>query len=104
MYEVTKLIPKGRVCTYGHIADYLALGSARMVGYALGQLHNQPDVPAHRVVNHKGELSGRHKFRPPGLMRSLLEGEGVSVEDDRVVQFRKHLWIPAQELDMDAEL
>ncbi|NND34139.1 MAG: MGMT family protein [Saprospiraceae bacterium] len=98
VYEVTKQIPKGRVTTYGHIADYLALGSARMVGYALSQLGSIPDVPAHRVVNHKGELSGRHQFRPPQKMQDLLEREGVKVINHRVYEFTMRLWVPAKEL------
>ncbi len=84
--------------TYGHIADYLALGSARMVGWALRNLTPDQNIPAHRVVNRKGELSGRHHFRPPEKMQRLLEGEGVKVEDNRVLAFKKLLWIPAQEI------
>jgi len=100
VYHVTEQIPAGRVSTYGAIADYLALGSARMVGYALTQSNkmNAP-VPAHRVVNRKGELSGRHQFKPPGLMQELLIQEGVKVKDDKVLDFDKVFWHP-EELDV----
>ena len=105
VYEVTKQIPKGRVSTYGYIADYLALGSARMVGWALAQLDSGQDIPAHRVVNHKGELSGRHHFRPPQKMQQLLEQEGLVIIDHRVADFKSYVWVPAQELDqVDADL
>lgn len=98
VYEVVRLIPPGRVSTYGAIADFLALGSARMVGYALRQSFSGLDVPAHRVVNRIGELSGRHSFRPPSTMQKLLESEGTKVRKDRVVEFQERLWIPAAEL------
>jgi len=98
VYEVTKQIPKGRVCTYGHIADYLALGSARMVGWALSNSHGEKNLPAHRVVNHKGELSGRHHFRPPEAMQERLELEGVKVDNHRVIDFKSRLWVPSIEL------
>ena len=77
VYDVTSLIPKGRVSTYGAIADYLSLGSARMVGWALNQVHtSDQDVPAHRVINRKGELSGRMHFQTPTIMQEKLEAEG----------------------------
>lgn len=98
VYEVTRKIPSGRVTSYGAIADYLALGSARMVGWALRHLTPDDNVPAHRVVNHKGELSGRHHFQPPSRMQELLEMEGVGIENDRVMQLKKVLWIPAEHL------
>jgi len=95
VYFVTEQIPIGRVSTYGAIADYLALGSARMVGYALSQSNaNNMTVPAHRVVNRKGELSGRHHFKPPSAMQELLEEEGVKVVDDKVVEFKELYWHP----------
>lgn len=97
VYEVTKLIPTGRVCTYGLIADYLALGSARMVGWALRHAVGQ-NVPAHRVVNRKGELTGRHHFDPPIRMQEMLELEQVEVRDDKVVDFENLLWIPSKHL------
>lgn len=105
VYEVTKQIPKGRVSTYGYIADYLALGSARMVGWALAQLASGQGIPAHRVVNHKGELSGRHHFRPPEKMQQLLELEGLIIIDSKVADFKSFVWVPANELDqVDADL
>ncbi|MCB0643879.1 MAG: MGMT family protein, partial [Phaeodactylibacter sp.] len=96
VYEVTRQIPRGRVTTYGAIADFLALGSARMVGWALNQSFSGDGVPAHRVVNRKGELSGRHHFPSPTMMQELLENEGVEVQNDIVVEFKKLLWIPAE--------
>ncbi len=105
VYEVTKSIPAGRVTSYGAIADYLALGSARMVGWALNQAHSQPDVPAHRVVNHRGELTGRNHFTPPSRMQELLEREGIVVENNRIKEFEAHLWIPSVHLaDLDIDL
>ncbi len=94
VYEVTRQIPRGRVCTYGAIADYLALGSARMVGWALRHSFSGQDVPAHRVVNRLGELSGRNHFPTPGMMQELLEQEGVYVENNRVQDFERLFWHP----------
>ena len=94
--DVARLIPRGRVTTYGAIADYLTLGSARMVGWALFQCVRQPDVPAHRVVNRKGELSGRNHFSTPSLMQERLEAEGVKVYDDRVENFSERFWSPTE--------
>jgi methylated-DNA-protein-cysteine methyltransferase-like protein len=99
VYDLTREIPFGRVSTYGAIADYLTLGSARMVGWALKNCtSNDIDVPAHRVVNRKGELSGRNHFPTPTMMQELLEGEGVSVVDDKVENFAKLLWMPSEYL------
>jgi len=100
VYDVVRLIPKGRVSTYGAIADYLALGSARMVGWALNQCakHADSDVPAHRVVNRKGELSGRAHWNPPSRMEALLKKEGVDISDHTVLDFAEKFWHP-QELD-----
>lgn len=96
VYEVVRSIPRGRVSTYGAVADYLALGSARMVGWALRNLSAMDgDVPAHRVVNRAGYLSGRHHFASPGLMQALLESEGVEVKDDTVVKMKELFWHPA---------
>ena len=97
VYEVTCRIPRGRVSTYGAIADYLALGSARMVGWALHNSFAGDGVPAHRVVNRKGELSGRIHFPTPTMMQELLEQEGVVVEDYKVKDFRSLFWHPAEE-------
>ena len=100
VYYVTKQIPVGKVSTYGAIADYLALGSARMVGWALTQSNNNgmDNVPAHRVVNRKGELSGRVHFKPPERMQQLLESEGVEILNDKVVDFEELYWHP-QDID-----
>jgi methylated-DNA-protein-cysteine methyltransferase-like protein len=99
VFEVARRIPAGRVTTYGAIADYLCLGSARMVGWALHQCATgASDVPAHRVVNRLGELSGRHHFSPPAAMQERLEREGVAIADDRVVDFQQRFWSP-MELD-----
>ena len=100
VYYVTKRIPEGRVSTYGAIADYLTLGSARMVGWALTQCNKRGDenIPAHRVVNRKGELSGRVHFKPPSKMKAALEAEGVVVKNDIVEDFETRFWHP-QELD-----
>ena len=96
VYYVTQNIPRGRVTNYGAIADYLSLGSARMVGWALTQSHKSSmgNVPAHRVVNRKGELSGRIHFATPTLMQELLEKEGVDVVNNKVVDFDKLFWHP----------
>lgn len=96
VFDITRMIPPGRVSSYGAIADYLALGSARMVGWALRNCFVQDGIPAHRVVNSKGELSGRAHFNPPSLMQQLLEAEGVKVENDRVVNFKEVFWHPEE--------
>ena len=94
VFEITRLVPEGRVTTYGAIADYLALGSARMVGWALNKVKSQDAVPAHRVVNSKGELSGRGAFNPPGLMQERLENEGIIVVNNKVKDFKDLFWHP----------
>lgn len=99
VYEVTRQIPPGRVSTYGAIADFLSLGSARMVGWALNQCHGMKDVPAHRVVNRKGELSGRVHFKPPSSMAARLRKEGVKVKKDQVTEFESLFWHP-REMDL----
>lgn len=97
VYEVVKQIPYGRVSTYGAIASVLQLGSSRMVGWALNQLaHGATDVPAHRVVNRKGELSGRHHWNPPSLMAEMLEKEGIVIENDCVKAFKELFWNPEE--------
>jgi methylated-DNA-protein-cysteine methyltransferase related protein len=101
VFEVTRRIPRGRVSTYGAIADYLALGSARMVGWALNKSFLGAGVPAHRVVNSKGELSGRNHFPSPTMMQQLLEQEGVKVVDNKVVDFDRLFWHPAEETEGD---
>lgn len=97
VYEVAKLIPKGRVTSYGAIARYLGVkSSARMVGWAM---HGCPKgVPAHRVVNSSGLLTGKHHFNPPSSMQRSLEKEGVTVIDDKIQNFREIFWDPSSEL------
>lgn len=99
VYEVAKQIPAGRVTSYGAIARYLgAAGSARMVGWAMNASHSDPDVPAHRVVNRLGLLTGKHHFQGTNLMQQLLESEGVEVVDNQVVNFQALFWDPSQAL------
>ncbi len=104
VFAVTKLVPHGRVTTYGAIADYLRLGSPRMVGWALNHAHSEPDVPAQRVVNRNGELSGRNHFATPTLMAELLITEGVNVVDNKVQNFKEVFWHPLADLEEDADL
>jgi methylated-DNA-protein-cysteine methyltransferase related protein len=94
VYEIVRHIPSGRVTTYGALADFLCFGSARMVGWALNKCHFIGDVPAHRVVNRNGELSGRIAFPTPTMMQEMLESEGVVVENDKVRDFNKLFWHP----------
>lgn len=100
VYEVARQIPRGRVTSYGAIAACIGIKlSARMVGWAMnGAGKARPKVPAHRVVNRMGILSGKHHFAPPGLMEKLLRKEGIKVKDDRVVDFDKLFWDPVSEL------
>ncbi len=99
VYQVVRLVPKGRVTTYGAIAQYLGLkSSARMVGWAMNQAHTIKEVPAHRVVNRNGLLTGKHHFGSPQAMQELLEAEGIHVENDQVQNFEKLVWDPAKEL------
>jgi methylated-DNA-protein-cysteine methyltransferase related protein len=100
VYEVVRNIPYGRVTNYGAIARYLGSPqSSRLVGWAMNQSHSQKSpVPAHRVVNRNGELSGRQHFATPTLMEELLENEGVKVKNNSVVNFRKMFWDPNIEL------
>lgn len=101
VYQVVREIPKGRVTSYGTIAHYLGLKSgARMVGYAMNAAHTMPDVPAQRVVNRQGLLTGKSHFETPTRMQELLEGEGVVVENDRVRDFEKLFWDPEKELGL----
>lgn len=102
VFDVVRLIPKGRVTSYGAIARYLgAVRSSRVVGYAMNASHAQiPPVPAHRVLNRIGMLTGKHHFGSPEQMQQLLESEGVRVTDDRVVDFDSLFWDPAVELGL----
>jgi methylated-DNA-protein-cysteine methyltransferase-like protein len=100
VYEVTRLVPYGRITSYGAIARYLGTGrSARMVGWALNSSHTSADfIPAHRVVNRNGMLTGKHHFGNSTTMQQLLENEGFTVEDDCVLDFREKFWDPSAEL------
>lgn len=98
---MVRLVPPGRVTTYGAIASYLGTkGAARMVGWAMNASHSvSPPVPAHRVVNRVGLLSGKHHFDTPHLMQKLLELEGVHVVDHQIVEFKQVFWDPAAEIE-----
>jgi len=98
VYQVARLIPEGRVTSYGAIAKYLgAVRSARMVGYAMNASHTK-DVPAHRVVNRKGLLTGKFHFDGTNLMQQLLESEGVRVKENQIQNFDTLFWDPSREL------
>ena len=100
VFDVVRLIPKGRVTSYGAIAKYLGTGgSSRMVGWAMNASHGvKPKVPAHRVVNRNGMLSGKAHFETPTRMQELLEKEGVLVIDETIQNFSNHFWDPTREL------
>jgi methylated-DNA-protein-cysteine methyltransferase-like protein len=100
VWDVARLVPKGRVTSYGAIARYLGTGrSARMVGWAMNAVDKvSPKVPAHRVVNSQGLLTGKHHFKTPTLMQELLEKEKIKVENSQVVDFKKLFWDPMTEL------
>ena len=105
VYEVTRKIPHGRITTYGAIAK--SIGSpqaARMVGWALNKCYTQKEfVPAHRVVNRTGTLSGKKHFGSPDIMRELLESENVKIVDDKIVDFNRLFWDPIKELDLSVD-
>ena len=93
VYEIVKHIPEGKVTSYGAIAKALGTArSARMVGWAMNASHNRADIPAHRVVNRKGLLSGKHHFDGTNLMQQLLENEGIKVVNNQIIDFEKHFW------------
>jgi len=100
IYDVVRCVPKGRVTSYGAVAASIGVKSgARMVGYAMNLSHNaRPKVPAHRVVNRNGMLTGKHHFSPPEKMQQLLEKEGIKVTDDKIVDFELIFWDPLKEL------
>lgn len=100
VFQVVRLIPKGRVTSYGAIACYLgSKGSSRIVGYAMNAAHSQKKkVPAHRVLNRNGELTGKHHFSTPFEMQELLEKEKIKVENDKVLDLKTHYWDPTIEL------
>lgn len=100
VYAVVRLIPEGRVTTYGAIARYIGSPqAARMVGWAMNASNLQPDfIPAHRVVNRIGMLTGKHHFRHENLMQEMLESEGIKINNDQVVNFDRLFWDPYKEL------
>jgi len=99
VYQVCKEIPEGRVTSYGAIAKYLgAARGARMVGWAMNKAHSMPDIPAHRVVNRNGQLTGKMHFSTPTAMEEALKAEGVMVEKDQIIDFKSIYWDPASEL------
>jgi len=102
IYDVVRSVPRGRVTTYGAVAAAIGVKSgARMVGYAMNHCAGaKPKVPAHRVVNRNGMLTGKHHFSPPEKMQQLLEKEGVKVKDDKVTDFNKRFWDPLTELSL----
>ena len=102
VYQVVRLIPKGRVTSYGAIAAYLgAKTSSRLVGYAMNGAHSvKPNVPAHRVVNRNGLLTGKHHFETPFQMQELLEKEKIKVENDKILNFKEVYWDPMEELKL----
>ena len=99
VYEVVMLIPKGRVSSYGAIGKYLGMpSSARMVGWAMNAAHTLSNVPAHRVVNRVGVLTGKHFFETPSRMQELLEAENIEVTNDQIQHFEDFFWDPVKEL------
>ncbi|UEG50687.1 MGMT family protein [Ferruginibacter lapsinanis] len=102
VYDVVRQIPKGRATSYGAIANYLGTKlSARMVGWAMNAAHSAtPKVPAHRVVNRNGMLTGKHHFATPTLMEELLKKEKILVKEDTIVDFKKIYWDPSEELGL----
>lgn len=99
VFEITRLIPEGRVTSYGSIAKALGTAkSSRMVGWAMNASHKEKDIPAHRVVNRNGLLTGKMHFSPPESMQQRLEKEGIKVVDDKIVDFQKVYWDPQTEL------
>lgn len=101
VWAVAKKIPKGKVTTYGAISDFLAIGSARMVGWAMHHSGKTPRLPAHRVVNRKGELSGRLHFDTPDTMQLKLEAEGIEIKNHIIQNFQQHFWNPVDALGED---
>lgn len=102
VYQVVRLIPYGRVTSYGAIANYLgSKQSSRMVGWAMNQSHHiQPPVPAHRVVNRNGVLTGKMHFSTPDEMQKRLEAEGIKIENDKIINFKAVFWDPSTELKL----
>ena len=97
--EVVKLIPKGKVTSYGTIANYLgAKKSSRLVGWALNKVSQNSEIPAHRVVNRNGLMTGKNNFPTKNYMKEELEKEGLNIKEDSIVDFNKYLWDPIKEL------
>ncbi len=102
VFDVARQIPYGRVTSYGAIAAFLgAKKSSRMVGYAMNGAVLHQDIPAHRVVNRNGLLTGKFHFETPVKMQELLENEGIRVENDQIINLKNHFWDPAIELDLE---
>jgi len=101
VYDITRLIPYGRVTSYGAIARFLGSGkSARMVGWALNSSHARPDfIPAHRVVNLNGLLTGKHHFGNSSTMQQLLENEGLIIDENKIINFSERFWDPMTEIE-----
>ena len=99
VYEVVRSVPERKVTTYGAIAKYLARPqSSRMVGWAMNAAHSHPDIPAHRVVNRKGLLTGKHHFGGSNVMNQLLENEGIKIIQDQIQNFESYFWDPLEQL------
>ncbi len=102
VYQVVKLIPKGRATSYGAIAKYLGTKSgSRMVGWAMNAVHNSKDIPAQRVVNRNGQLTGKMHFETPTKMEELLQSDGIEVQNDQIVNWKEIFWDPMIELQID---
>lgn len=102
VYQVVQLIPKGRATSYGAIAKYLGTKSgSRMVGWAMNAAHGMKDVPAQRVVNRNGQLTGKMHFETPSTMEELLLKDGIEVKDDQIVNWKEVFWDPMTELQLD---
>jgi methylated-DNA-protein-cysteine methyltransferase-like protein len=100
VYEVARMIPYGKVTSYGAIAKFLgAAKSARMVGWAMNVAHNDTTIPAHRVVNRVGLLTGKHHFEGSSLMKQLLENEGIKIKNDKIINFEENFWNPSTTLE-----
>ena len=101
VYKVVRLIPKGRVTSYGAIANYLGTGkSARIVGWAMNNSHYDNSIPAHRVVNRNGLLTGKHHFKDDNTMEELLKKEGILIKNNRIESFEDVFWDPIKELEL----
>ena len=101
VYQVCREIPFGRVTSYGAIANYLGSNrGARMVGWAMNNAHKMPEIPAHRVVNRNGQLTGKMHFSSPNEMEERLKKEGINVQNDKIINFEEVFWNPTKELEL----